>query len=502
MKFTLSRVEAGHSISTHLPWAEFLSTLIWNGEFYYPRDGSSYNATYFKAASIAEIRGAWEKTLALIRAGEAPQDIGLYIHWPFCPSHCDFCACSMAVPKNQSEIEKALGGIFKEIDSFSDIFRGYSLSSFWMGGGTPTFMTDEMLKSLMSHVHKSFAFAQGAQIYVEASPATLTDSKLDILLRYGLNRITLGIQSFDDSLVKAIDRQGQKKERTLEIFEKIKSVPGLIVDVDLMIGLDGQSREIFVGDVKNILEFRPHFLHVYGFDDRPQTLWSARGNALSKEQRQNQRALLDQADKALRGLGYLTQRDDISEPSLYPWEEKQDGGLRKFRSSVLGIGPSAISHAFGAAWYMHPLVGSVGYGSLPPFLWMESDGEEEMRGYALWYFSRNQRVSRKAFLKLFGEDILKTRLSEIIQSWEALSLVNIDDDFVSLKPMDLPDREVLLKGLYSRKVISALASKWAKELRSFCSSFPGDGSWREMVRRKNDYSEFRVYRDSRFWGQK
>ena len=488
--------------SKRLPWPEFLSTLVWNGEFYYPRDGSSYNATYFKAASLGEIRGAWEKTLALIRTGAAPQDIGLYIHWPFCPSHCDFCACSMAVPKNQAEMEAALEAILKEMDSFSEIFKGYSFSSFWMGGGTPTFMTDEMLESLMSYVHKSFAFSHDAQIYVEASPATLTDSKLDILLGYGLNRITLGIQSFDDSLVKTVDRQGQKRERTLKIFEKLKSVSGLTVDVDLMIGLDGQSREIFLEDVKNILELRPHFLHVYGFDDRPQTLWSTRGKSLSKERRQNQRALLGQADKVFQGLGYLTQRDDISEPSLYPWEEKQDGGLRKFRSSVLGIGPSAISHAFGAAWYMHPLVGRAEYGSVPTFLWMESDREEEMRGYAIWYLSRNHRLSRKAFLKLFGEDIMKTGLSGIIGSWANLFLANIDDDFISLKPMDLPDREVLLKGLYSRKIISALGSKWAKELKSFCGSFPGDGSWREKVRRKNDYSEFRVYRDSRFWDRK
>ncbi len=480
--------------------SEFLTSIVWNGELYYPRDNSRYQATYFKPARLDEIQNAWRKTLDLIRCGRAPADIGLYIHWPFCPSHCDFCACSMAVPRNENEMRDGLFSILKELDSFSEIFGGYPLSSLWMGGGTPTFMTDAQLNALFSHIRDSFSFSQKAQIYVEASPATLTDSKLDILVKYGVNRITLGIQSLSDLVIKGANRQGQSREKVLGIFQKLRNFPGLVIDVDMMIGIAGQSRLDFLQDMADVLRFRPHILHVYSFDDRPQVPWSKQGGRVSKQQRGEHEIILTAADRLALRAGYAQQHDDGVHPILYPWEEKQDGGLRKFRASVLGIGPSAISHAFGSAWYTHPPLTQKNDSEVLPFFWMKANIEEEMRGYAIWYLSQTGRLSRRGFLDLFNIDVMETPLAAILNSWEKDGKALINDDFVFLRDMrDLADREVMLKDLYSKEITRALISQWSSEMRAFNHSLPSKAKWREKVFQQNSVPGFRVYHDGRFW---
>ncbi len=480
--------------------SEFLTSLVWNGELYYPRDNPFYQATYFKPARLEGIQNAWEKTLRLIREGRAPSDIGLYIHWPFCPSHCDFCACSMLVPKNNAEMEKVYSSIIQEINSFSHVFSGMPLSSLWMGGGTPTFMTDEQLDALLSHIRASFAFSRDAQIYIEASPATLTDSKLDILIKHGVNRITLGVQSLNDEVASTVNRQGQTREKVLKVFRKLKSIPELILDVDMMLGIERQSFTGFLRDMNDVLLLRPHLLHVYSFDDRPQVPWLKRREVISEDLRKEYEGILKLADRLSFMRGYRQQRDDGELSTLYPWEERQDGGVRKFRSSVLGIGPSAISHAYGSAWYTHPPVVCGSESQVSPFFWMESSIEEEMRGYAIWYLSQTRRLARKAFLDLFQVDVMETALASVFHRWEKERKVVIGQGFISLQNLDdLVDREVFLKGLYSEEIMAALISRWSKEIHAFVCDANSEALLRQEIRRKNSVPGFRVYHDAKFW---
>ncbi len=490
------------ALTRNLSLPEFLTFLVWNGELYYPRDNSSYQATYFKPVRLEEIQNAWRRTLGLIREGRAPSDVGLYIHWPFCPSHCDFCACSMAVPKNKTEVERVYSSIIEEINSFSDVFSGTSLSSLWMGGGTPTFMTDQQLDFLLSHVRRSFVFSQNAQIYIEASPATLTDSKLEILIKYGVNRITLGIQSLSDEVTSAVNRQGQNRKKVIELFQKLKSIPGLIVDIDMMLGIERQSFAGFLRDMNEVLLLRPHLLHIYSFDERPQVPWLRRREKALGDLKKEYEEVLKLADRLSSLRGYRQQRDDNVRPVLYPWEERQDGGLRKFRSSVLGIGPSAISHAYGSAWYTHPPVSHGDESKISPFFWMESSIEEEMRGYAIWYLSQTRRLSRIAFLNLFQVDVMETAFASVFHRWEKERKVAIGKDFISLQNIDdLVEREVFLKDLYSEEIKTALISRWSKEIHAFGRDSNSAALWRQEVLRKNSVPGFRVYHDARFWGK-
>ncbi len=485
-------------VSADIPWAEFLSSVCSNGD-YYPRDTPGRLCTYFNSTNIDKIRGAWEKTALLMKAGAAPQDIGLYIHWPFCPKECVFCSSSVFKDPGHEDMLDILKSILCEIDSLADIFKGITFSSLWIGGGTPTCMPDEMFETLLSHVFRNFSFSSTAQIYTESSLETLSKSKLLILKRYGFNRSTIIVQNGGAN--REVDKAGSWRD-VEDIFTKLNSLPGFIPDIALIIS-ERQTISSLLEDIKAILELRPSCIHFYNFNDRHQTQSSVENKIPEGAKGAVALALLERLDRIFLKSGYRIQRDDLENPRLYPWEEKQGGSVRKFRASVVGIGPNVVSHAFGSAWYTHSLDGILDNfsDSLPPFFWIRSDVEEEMRGYASWYLSRSLRIPREAFRKLFGCDIMKTFLAEIFESWRNEGWLEIQENAVILKIADCISREVLLKRLYSRKIVSAILSSREEEFKQFCRSFRQDpSSWRNDMRIKNEHPGFRVYYDAKFWG--
>ena len=226
---------------------EYLSSFCYD-DYYFPMDGAFQNYTYFPRASLDDVRACWKKTARLIREGKAPEDIGIYIHWPYCISRCTFCFCSMAVPRSRTETAQQHAAILKELDAFADIFEGLPFTSLWIGGGTPTFMSLKHLDALLARVRVNFTFARGAQIYLESSPATLTEEKFDVMAGHGVNRITFGVQSLDAGVLDAVDRKGQTKESVADAFGWARK-HGMLIDTDIMFGLEGQSRVSFVRDL-------------------------------------------------------------------------------------------------------------------------------------------------------------------------------------------------------------------------------------------------------------
>lgn len=485
-----------------LPWAEFIST-IYRDEYYFPLDGSFRTSDYFKKTDSKDVIAGWEKTLDLIQEGIAPPEIGLYVHWPFCPSHCTFCRCSMTVPKSQKDMELAVEAVKDEMSLFRKTFRGVAFSSLYMGGGTPTFMADGMLDDFLSHLRNCFEFVPEAQIYTESSPSTLTPSKVGILARHGINRITVGIQTFDEDLLKKIDRQGQSKKKIFDIFEALSRLPAVVTDVDLMIGMEGQMPSIFIKDLEETLRLRPNCLHLYPFEEAPQTLYRKSGKRLSARDWAREKRLVELTDHIVGQAGYRRWSDRWNDLSLYPWETWQESARRRFRGSILGIGRSALSRAFGSLCYCHPPLFS-GPGSnreIPPFLSLPSDLEEEMRGYVIEVLARSGKMSREGFRRLFKDDVLNVSfLAEPIAELGRLSLVGVNEEFISWTGNDSVERAVQLKRFYSSRVIEAILKARVMEFKDFTSQLAkGDVSWKKKVALDQGGHDTLAYYDSRFW---
>jgi coproporphyrinogen III oxidase-like Fe-S oxidoreductase len=146
------------------------------------------------------------------------KQIGFYIHIPFCNYICAYCARFVKFSRSpEKEIEKYLVSLKKEIGMLSERLPSSKITSIYFGGGTPTILNEQQLESLVSALKEKFEVVQGAEFTVEGSPETLSEKKLGALLELGVNRVSFGVQSFNDRLLKMCGR-GHTAQQALDAF--------------------------------------------------------------------------------------------------------------------------------------------------------------------------------------------------------------------------------------------------------------------------------------------
>jgi coproporphyrinogen III oxidase-like Fe-S oxidoreductase len=443
----------------------FLGTLA-RSEDYPPKDGPYQDYRYFKPASLEKVRGFWKRTLAL---GDAPQDRILYLHWPFCPSQCRYCFCSMAVPRSVRQMLRYADRLKREMDAFSDLFEGREFGAVYIGGGTPTFMPDAALEGLLGHIRGGFKVRGDAEFYMEASPATLSDVKMRTLRRHGVNRVTLGVQSRDRAVLAAANRKGQDARVVEEAWGRLAASEGLVRDIDLMLGVDGQGRESFLKDLLWSIRSKPDVIHINSFDPRGQTLFSRGGGRVRASHWTGVEKSLAAAERLLGSSGYRV--------AEYDPERRERTRAERILSddpfelgSILAVGLHAKGHAFGSAWYQHePLTQqALDADRLPRFTYLPSSPAEEARAFAARSLCLHQRLNLAELRRLFGmglEDLpdLRRRLSEL----EECERVEVGPEEVRLRMTHPVDRLIWLKHLCKEEVLGAMRKAHAREFRAF-----------------------------------
>src|SRR5665648_796202 len=188
----------------------------------------------------------------------------LYIHVPFCVKKCDYCAfyshSLLHSPKDLTSVY--LDGLEVEMAK-----RGkdapLGVSSLFIGGGTPTALNNRDLDRFMTMLHRHFQLNPGVERTMEGNPGTITSSKLEILRRYGINRFSLGVQSFEDRLLSAVGRLHSAKEAR-EAIGRLRTAGFENINLDLMFGLPGQDMANWQATIEEALSYSPEHLSLYG----------------------------------------------------------------------------------------------------------------------------------------------------------------------------------------------------------------------------------------------
>lgn len=142
-----------------------------------------------------------------VLSATAVQPLSLYIHIPFCESLCYYCACNKIITKHHDRAAKYLQYLERELDlHVQHLGRGQVVSQLHFGGGTPTFLSDEELASLMQVLRARFEFAPDGEYSIEVDPRTVTPERLQVLWDIGLNRLSFGVQDFDSDVQQAVHR--------------------------------------------------------------------------------------------------------------------------------------------------------------------------------------------------------------------------------------------------------------------------------------------------------
>jgi oxygen-independent coproporphyrinogen-3 oxidase len=212
------------------------------------------------------------QALAQRREGAAAMllPLSLYVHIPFCQSLCYYCACNKIITKRREHSQTYLRYLSREVDLHTaHLDAGQTISQLHLGGGTPTFFTDDELRELMAMLRRNFTFAPGGEYSIEVDPRTVDVARLATLAELGFNRLSFGVQDFDAAVQKAVHRI-QPAEQVFSLVESARSLGFESVNIDLIYGLPRQTPESFDRTLAQICALRPDRIALYGYAHLPQ----------------------------------------------------------------------------------------------------------------------------------------------------------------------------------------------------------------------------------------
>lgn len=210
---------------------------------------------------------------------ENPPNLSLYFHIPYCDTLCYFCGCNMIITRNRDRIKEYLRYLKNEIDLLrSYINDGRKVVQLHWGGGTPTHLNPDEITDLKSYINKNFDIGSNAEQGCEIDPRGLTKEHIEALRNSGFNRISMGVQDFNEKVQKAVNRI-QPEDMTREVIEWVRELKFHSINLDLIYGLPFQTVESFSETVDKIIDISPDRIAVFNFAHVP---WMKKHQALIK----------------------------------------------------------------------------------------------------------------------------------------------------------------------------------------------------------------------------
>jgi oxygen-independent coproporphyrinogen III oxidase len=250
--------------------------------------------------------GAYKLALEHRRVGGLALPLSIYVHIPFCESLCFFCACNKIVTKHHERSVEYLRYLSREIDMhIQHLGAGQTISQLHLGGGSPTFFSDAELSELMSMIRRNFVLADGGEYSIEVDPRTVNDARLAHLRALGFNRLSFGVQDFDEEVQKAVHRI-QPAEQVFSLVETARRLKFESVNVDLIYGLPKQTPESFARTLAQIVDLRPDRIALYAYAHLPERFKPQRRISEYELPAASAKiAMLSDALAALIGAGYV-----------------------------------------------------------------------------------------------------------------------------------------------------------------------------------------------------
>ncbi len=316
-----------------------------------PRYTSYPTADRFVEAFTAE---DYAQALAQRRSGVAAKSLplSLYVHIPFCESLCYYCACNKIITKHHDRAASYLRYLSREVElHVQHMGVGQTISQLHLGGGSPTFLSDDELGELMAMLRRSFTFTPGGEYSIEVDPRTVDASRLDSLAQLGFNRLSFGVQDFDPAVQKAVHRV-QPAEQVFALVEAARARGFESINVDLIYGLPRQSPESFERTLAQINQLRPDRIALYAYAHLPERFKPQRRIAtVELPSGASKVSMLSQSMKALGQAGYVyVGMDHFALPDDALAIAKRQGRLhRNFQGystqpdcDLIGLGVSSI----------------------------------------------------------------------------------------------------------------------------------------------------------------
>ncbi|OQY50465.1 MAG: coproporphyrinogen III oxidase [Desulfobacteraceae bacterium 4572_87] len=271
---------------------------------------------------------------------------GLYVHIPFCRSKCPYCGF-YSIPSS-IPVAGWLDGLKQEILHYKDRFSRFD--TLYLGGGTPTFLSTGVLKDVMGCLFDHFQFTSDAEMTIEANPGDINPGKANALKKLGFNRINLGVQSFNDSILKFLGRR-HSAENAEKAIANLRSAGFLNIGLDLIYGMKAYGMKAWMNTLQRALAFQPEHLSCYQLTLEKGTIFDRRshdGNRITLPEKTAAAHFLS-TSAFLESKGF----DHYEVSNFARGESFESHHNRKYWQHVpyLGLGPSAHSFDGKKRWW-------------------------------------------------------------------------------------------------------------------------------------------------------
>lgn len=322
--------------------------------------------------------------------------LSLYIHIPFCNTVCYYCACNKIITKNHSFSQEYLQYVFKELQLQHKLLNEQKtdIIQLHFGGGTPTFLSDEEMTLLITEIKKYFNFLPHGEYSIEVDPRKVNESTVKLLAELGFNRMSVGVQDFDEKVQVAVNRIQSEAETKL-VIDAAKKYGFHSISIDLIYGLPFQSVAGFNRTLDRVLAMNPDRLSVYNYAHLPQMFMPQRRiNADDLPHPEEKLAILSSAIQKLTAAGYVfIGMDHFAKPddelAIAQREHRLHRNFQGYSThancDMLSVGISSISN-IGGCYYQNQKLQETYYNAinshpdeLPIFRGYQLDADDLLR---------------------------------------------------------------------------------------------------------------------------
>ena len=357
----------------------------------------------------------------------------LYIHIPFCDSLCNFC-CFYRVLLEENKVKTYLEALKNEIIRYSDTeyIKSSSFESVYIGGGTPTSLGTDQLIDLLSLLKERFDNVSDAEITIETTTHNAQREKLKALYDNGVNRLSFGVQTFNDPIRDILTLRDASSD-AISVIHAAHDLGFDNIDIDLMYNLPGQSMDDWKRDLHQAVELKLESIS-------PNPLFIAKGTAFAREIEEGKippgsddRIEIDMYLLAIKELESAGYRQQNLVHFILPEKEHAYAKMRFGHHDCLALGTSAGGflgrYLYGNVRGMNRYADSMMMG-FPISMCARLSKDEMMRKYMIWGL-HSVAVSKDVFRELFGVELADV-FSEQIESLLRKGLIESDDSTIRL----------------------------------------------------------------------
>jgi oxygen-independent coproporphyrinogen-3 oxidase len=368
-----------------------------------------------------------ERLARLNRAADAP--LSAYMHLPFCEHRCAFCGCNVVITPHKEVASRYLEAVEKEIDLLaSHLPDRRTVSQMHWGGGTPTYYTPSQLTRLFERVRRHFRFTADAELGVEVDPRVTTFEHLEVLRSLGFNRLSMGVQDFNDKVQEAVNRI-QGYELTRDLIVRARELGYTSINIDLIYGLPHQTLDTFTATLGQALTLRPDRIAAYSFAFVPWMKAHMKDlDVAALPPAETKLALLAATVDAFTGGGYRQSgMDHFPLPTdnmaravdTHTLHRNFMGYTVKSTSDPVAVGVSAIGDVHGAfvqnTKKLPEYYDAIGAGRFPIERGYELNRDDEIRRYVITELMCNFRLDLAAVETRFAIDFRDYFAAELEQ---------------------------------------------------------------------------------------